>query len=151
MKRFDRLPELSRKRLQALAESSGYGGGMKLAMRDLEIRGAGDILGYEQSGHVASIGFNLYCKLLKRTIQAMQGKIPAVLTDTKWDLSIDARVPEDYIPHVTLRMEIYQRLGEALSQQDIDQIFEELQDRYGSPPSPSSGSTTSPNYGSTPP
>ena len=70
------LPELSRKRLNALAEATGYGGGMKVAMRDLEIRGAGDILGTEQSGHVSSIGFHLYCKMLKETIHALQGKAP---------------------------------------------------------------------------
>src|SRR4029079_12659624 len=93
----ERLPEVARKRLKALAESSGYGGGMKVAMRDLEIRGAGNILGTEQSGHVNSIGFHLYCKLLKRPIQAMQGKVPSVLTDTKIEFRIDARLPEDYV------------------------------------------------------
>jgi len=70
------LAELPRKRLNALVDSSGYGGGMKIAMRDLELRGAGDILGLEQSGYVSSIGFHLYCKLLKRTILALQRKIP---------------------------------------------------------------------------
>lgn len=130
------LPELVRKRLQALAESSGYGGGMKVAMRDLEIRGAGNILGTEQSGHVSAIGFHLYCKLLKRTIQAMQGKIPPVLTDTKIEFLNDARLPEDYINETSLRMEIYQKLGEALSWEDVELIFEELKDRFGVPPEP---------------
>jgi transcription-repair coupling factor (superfamily II helicase) len=130
------LPELTRKRLNALAEASGYGGGMKVAMRDLEIRGAGDILGTEQSGHVNSIGFHLYCKLLKRTIQTMQGKIPSVITDTKVEFLVDARLPEDYVNEVSLRMEFYQRLGEALSTEEIDMIWEELQDRFGAPPEP---------------
>ncbi|MFN4174753.1 MAG: TRCF domain-containing protein, partial [Parachlamydiaceae bacterium] len=128
------MSELSRKRLNALAESSGYGGGMKVAMRDLEIRGAGDILGYEQSGHVSSIGFHLYCKLLKRTIQTLQGKLPSVISDTKIDMPIDARLPERYIPEISIRMEIYQRLGEALSTAEIDAIFAELKDRFGKLP-----------------
>jgi transcription-repair coupling factor (superfamily II helicase) len=130
------LPEISRQRLQALAEASGYGGGMKVAMRDLEIRGAGDILGTEQSGHVSSIGFHLYCKLLKRTIQALQGKIPSITTDTKIEFPVDARLPEDYVNEVSLRMEIYQRLGEALSWEEVDAIWEEVQDRFGPAPEP---------------
>lgn len=128
------LPELSRKRLQALAETGGYGAGMKLAMRDLEIRGAGDILGTEQSGHVSSIGFHLYCKFLKRTIQAMQGKVPSILSDPKIDLMIDARLPEQYVNEVSLRMEIYQRLGESTSWEEVDALWGEIVDRFGSPP-----------------
>lgn len=128
------LSELSRKRLNALMESSGYGGGMKIAMRDLEIRGAGDILGVEQSGHVSAIGFHLYCKLLKRTIQTLQGQIPSVITETKVEFPFDARLPEEYVDSTSLRMEIYQRLGEALSMDAIDSIWEELRDRFGPPP-----------------
>lgn len=130
------LPEISRKRLQALAESGGYGGGMKVAMRDLEIRGAGDILGTEQSGHVSSIGFHLYCKLLKRTIQTLQGKIPSIITDSKIEFPIDARLPENYVNEVSLRMEIYQRLGEAFSWEEVDAIWGEVQDRFGPAPEP---------------
>lgn len=128
------LPEIVRKRLSALAESSGYGGGMKVAMRDLEIRGAGNILGLEQSGHVSAIGFHLYCKLLKRTIRAMQGKTPNILTDTKIEFLEDARLPEEYINETSLRMEFYQRLGEATSSDEVDAIWEELKDRFGPPP-----------------
>lgn len=130
------LPEIVGKRLKALAESSGYGGGMKVAMHDLEIRGAGNILGTEQSGQVSSIGFHLYCKLLKRTIYAMQGKIPSVITETKMDFLVDARLPEDYVNEASLRMEIYQRLGEALSFEEVDAIWAEIQDRFGPPPEP---------------
>lgn len=130
------MPEISRKRLQALAESSGYGGGMKVAMRDLELRGAGNILGYEQSGHVSSIGFHLYCKLLKRAIKALQGEIPSTVTDVKMEFPVDARLPEEYINEVGLRMEIYQRLGEAFTWEDIDVIWEEVKDRFGVPPEP---------------
>ncbi len=130
------LPEIVRKRLMSLAESSGYGGGMKVAMRDLEIRGAGNILGTEQSGQVASIGFHLYCKLLKRTIAAMQGKISSVVTDAKVEFPADARLPEDYVNETSLRMGIYQRLGDAVSGEEVDAIWEELKDRFGPPPPP---------------
>lgn len=128
------MSETARKRLQALAETEGFGSGMKVAMRDLEIRGAGDILGTEQSGHVSSIGFHLYCKFLKRTIQALQGEIPSILSDPKIDLMIDARLPEEYINEVSLRMEIYQRLGEASSWEEVDSLWTEIIDRFGSAP-----------------
>lgn len=130
------LPEMSRKRLNALAEASGYGGGMKVAMRDLEIRGAGNLLGTEQSGHVSSVGFHLYCKMLKRTIQTLQGKAPKLLTDTRMEIPVDARLPEEYVNEVSLRMEIYQRLGECLSFEDVDMIWAEVQDRFGDAPLP---------------
>jgi transcription-repair coupling factor (superfamily II helicase) len=133
---FRALPELSRKRIEALAEASGYGGGMKIAMRDLELRGAGDILGTEQSGHVSTIGFHLYCKLLKRTIQTLQGKLPSVIADTKIELLVDARLPEEYVNEVSLRMEVYQRFGEALSWDEVDAVWDELKDRFGPPPEP---------------
>lgn len=136
VRNMHRLPEISRKRLQALAESSGHGGGMKVAMRDLEIRGAGNILGTEQSGHVAAIGFHLYCKMLKRAVKSMQGEIPREVTDTKMEFKIDARLPDAYVNEVSLRMEFYQRFGEALSFDEVDGIFEELQDRFGPPPDP---------------
>ncbi len=130
------IPEISRKRLQALAEAGGYGGGMKVAMRDLEIRGAGDILGTEQSGQVSSIGFHLYCKRLKRTILALQGKAPSIFTDTRIELPVDARLPEEYVNEVSLRMEIYQRLGEALSWEEVETLWGEIQDRFGPAPEP---------------
>ncbi|MBS4166276.1 MULTISPECIES: transcription-repair coupling factor [unclassified Neochlamydia] len=133
--RLRSLPELSRKRLNVLMEAQGYGGGMKIAMRDLEIRGAGNILGHEQSGQVAAIGFHLYCKLLKRTIQTLQGKISSLLVDTKMDFPLlDARLPEEFINEVSLRMEIYQRLGEAITHEEVEAIWEEIKDRFGKPP-----------------
>jgi transcription-repair coupling factor (superfamily II helicase) len=130
------LPELTRKRLNALAESSGYGGGMKLAMRDLEIRGAGNILGTEQSGQVAAIGFHLYCKMLKRTINALQGKIPAGGVDTRLELYLDARLPEEYVSEMNLRIDLYRRLGEAITFAEVDEIWAEIKDRFGPPPLP---------------
>jgi transcription-repair coupling factor (superfamily II helicase) len=134
VRNLPRVAQITLKRLQALVESSGYGGGMKIAMHDLEIRGAGNILGEEQSGHVISIGFHLYCKLLNRAMKKLQGKLPNNLTDPKIELPIDARLPEEYIPEVYLRMEIYQRLGESLSWEEIDLLWEEMKDRFGQPP-----------------
>jgi transcription-repair coupling factor (superfamily II helicase) len=136
VRNLQRLPEISRKRLSALAEASGYGGGMKIAMRDLEIRGAGNLLGTEQSGHVSAIGFHLYCKLLKRTVKMLQGEECKEICDTKIEIPVDARLPEDYVNAVSLRMEIYQRLGEALSWKEVDDLLEELKDRFGTPPEP---------------
>lgn len=125
------LPEVSRKRLHALLETSGYGGGMKIAMRDLEIRGAGDILGTQQSGQIAAIGFHLYCKLLKRTIEALKKQTAPSFTETKMEFTFDARLPDIYINETSLRLEIYHRLGEALTLADVDELLAEIQDRFG--------------------
>ena len=134
--RLKSLPELSRKRLEALVESSGYGGGMKLAMRDLEIRGGGNLLGRDQSGHMASIGFHLYCKMLQRTVKTLQGKLPQTASEVKIEVAVDARLPDTYIEDVSLRMEIYQRLGDAWTVEEVEEIWKEVIDRYGKPPEP---------------
>lgn len=129
-----RLSEITRKRLNALVEASGYGGGMKIAMRDLEIRGAGDILGVQQSGQVSAIGFHLYCKLLKRAIDALKKHKAISFEETKLEFSYDARIPEGYIFEVSLRMELYYRLGEATTYTEIDELLSEMRDRFGEPP-----------------
>lgn len=134
--RLRELPEIARKRLYALLEAQGYGGGMKIAMRDLEIRGAGETLGQRQSGHVSSIGFHLYCKLLKRTVEALKKNQEPTFFETKMEFPYDARLPEEYIPENSLRLEIYHRLGETLTLQEVDALFEELKDRFGKPPAP---------------
>lgn len=132
------LSDIARKRIDAIAQAGGYGGGMRVAMRDLELRGAGSILGLEQSGHVIAIGFHLYCKLLKRTVDAMAGKAPCPTLETRVDIPFDARLPEGYVNEVSLRMEFYQRLGEARSSQEVNAIAEELRDRFGPIPEPAS-------------
>ncbi len=129
--RFQRLQESTQKRLRALVESSGFGGGMKLAMLDLEIRGAGDILGVQQSGHVSTIGFHLYCKLLKKTMDAMQKKKPTTFIETKIEFPFVAKIPDYYLPDTSLRLEFYHRLGEATSIQEVEELIEELKDRFG--------------------
>lgn len=128
------LLEVAEKRLKALIENSGYGGGMKIAMRDLEIRGAGDILGTSQSGQISAVGFHLYCKLLKQTILSMQGKAPKVITETKVDFPFDYQIPEAYIPDLSLRMELYQRLGEAFTLDELATLEKEVIDRFGEYP-----------------
>ncbi|MBS0623721.1 MAG: transcription-repair coupling factor [Verrucomicrobia bacterium] len=131
------IQETSRKRLTALVHASGQGGGMKIAMQDLEIRGAGNILGLDQSGHVQAIGFHFYCKLLKKAVHALSRKQkPLLYTDVKLEFPYDARLPEDYVNDVTLRMEMYQRLGDVNHDKEVDELLEELTDRFGPPPQP---------------
>lgn len=128
------LPEITLKRLEALSLSSGYGGGMKVAMRDLEIRGAGDILGIQQSGHASSIGFHLYCKLLKKAINALNNNKAISFTETKMEFSFNALIPDAYINEPSLRMEIYYRFGDATTYQELDTLLIELTDRFGAYP-----------------
>lgn len=128
------LPEIARRRLNALIETSGFGGGMKLAMRDLEIRGAGDILGTKQSGHVTTIGFHLYCKLLKKAISALKQELSPDFSETKMEFTFDATIPRSYISETSLRIEIYHRLGDALTLEQADNILKEIEDRFGKPP-----------------
>ncbi len=128
------LPEIVQKRLHALVESSGFGGGIKVALRDLEIRGAGDILGAQQSGHVSNIGFHLYCKLLKQTVEALKKKSSPTFTEAKIELPFAAHLPPSYINEASLRMELYHRLGEANAASDVDALLDEMHDRFGPPP-----------------
>ncbi|MBI3236198.1 MAG: transcription-repair coupling factor, partial [Chlamydiales bacterium] len=125
------LSEPARRRLSSLIETSGYGGGMKIAMKDLEIRGAGDILGVQQSGHVSTVGFHLYCKLLKKAIDALRSKSALSFIETKMEFSYPASLPTSYIDESSLRMEIYHRIGEATSYKELDAILTELKDRFG--------------------
>ncbi len=128
------LSELSLKRLKALIESSGYGGGMKVALRDLELRGAGDILGTQQSGQISAVGFHLYCKMLKKAVEALKQARPIQLSETKMEFTSDAKLPESYVNESSLRMEFYFRLGNASSVEEVDEIESELQDRFGKLP-----------------
>jgi len=128
------ISEIQQKRLYALLETPGYGGGMKIAMRDLEIRGAGDILGVKQSGQISNIGFHLYCKLLKKAVSSLKNKKEASFIETKIEFPYAAYLPDNYIPYTNLRMEIYYRLGEAISFEQVDKIKDELKDRFGTLP-----------------
>ena len=126
-----KLSKIAKKRLTALLESGGYGGGMKIAMRDLEIRGAGDILGTQQSGQISNIGFHLYCRLLKKTILAIKNKQKPSFIETKIDFPYPASLPTEYINDSSIRMELYNRLGSTSTYVEIDQIISEIKDRFG--------------------
>lgn len=130
------LREEAQKRLKALASAGSFGGGMKVALRDLEIRGAGDIIGTDQSGQVATIGFHLYCRLLKRAVNALKGSSSGDWIDTKLEFPFKANLSEEYIPSSALRLELYHRFAEVTEPADVDQIFYEMQDRYGKAPEP---------------
>ena len=130
------LSEIAQKRLHALAEAQGFGGGMKIAMCDLEIRGAGNLLGVQQSGQISTIGFHLYCKLLKKAVEALKKERPISFQETKMEFRYDAYLPESYINEFSLRIELYHRMGEATQAEDLTEILEEIKDRFGPPPPP---------------
>ncbi len=109
---------------------------MKIAMRDLEIRGAGDILGLQQSGQVSAIGFHLYCKILKRAIDALKKQTPISFNETKMEFPFDARLPESYNRRGLPTHGALPSLGEASLFSEIDEILIELKDRFGPPPPP---------------
>lgn len=130
------LSEVAEKRLRAIKEFTNLGSGFKIAMRDLEIRGAGNILGSEQHGHIASIGFSLYCKLLEESTAELKGKLPEKRILPTVELKIDAYIPEDYIPDSRQKIEIYKKISAILNQEDICELIDELEDRFGDLPQP---------------
>jgi transcription-repair coupling factor (superfamily II helicase) len=109
---------------------------MAIAMKDLEIRGAGNLLGGEQSGHIADVGFDLYVRLVGEAVAEFKGEGHAEEPEVKIELPIDAHLPHDYVPSERLRLEMYKRLAEVRTDEDVAAIREELLDRYGEPPAP---------------
>ncbi len=128
------LTETAHERLATLAQHSDLGGGMAIAMKDLEIRGAGNLLGGEQSGHIADVGFDLYVRLVGEAVAEFKGGNEEELAEVRIELPVDAHLPHDYIPSERLRLEIYKRLAEVRSDADVDEVRAELVDRYGEPP-----------------
>ncbi|WP_028644903.1 transcription-repair coupling factor [Nocardioides sp. URHA0020] len=129
------LTETAHERLATLAQHSDLGGGMAIAMKDLEIRGAGNLLGGEQSGHIADVGFDLYVRLVGEAVAEFKGDGgEPELNEVRVELPVDAHLPHGYITSERLRLEIYKRLAEVRTDEDVDQINEELLDRYGEPP-----------------
>ena len=122
------------KRLKAIEEYAELGAGFKLAMRDLEIRGAGNILGAEQSGHIAAVGYDLYCRLLDQAARELKHEEIEEHTEIDLDLQLDAYIPNAYIRSDSLKMEVYRRLARARSVEDVRDAEGELEDRYGAPP-----------------
>ena len=128
------ITQKSIRRLKAIEEYSELGAGFKIAMRDLEIRGAGNILGTEQSGHIAAIGYDLYCKLLEQTVRELkQQAIPEEIT-VDIDINLDAYIPDAYAPDPTLKMGIYRKLSVVRELDELDDLLLELADRFGEPP-----------------
>jgi len=129
------LTETAHERLATLAQHSDLGGGMAIAMKDLEIRGAGNLLGGEQSGHIADVGFDLYVRLVGEAVSDFRGDGAAEpQPEMKIELPIDAHLPHDYVQSERLRLEMYKRLAEVRADEDVEAIREELVDRYGAPP-----------------
>ena len=130
------LTEQARARLQAVFEASELGAGFKIAMHDLEIRGAGNILGAEQHGHVAAVGFELYAQLLEEAVNEQRGRRPQAPTEVVVDLALSTAIPDEYIPARARKLETYRRIAELRSLDDLASLREELKDRYGPPPEP---------------
>lgn len=137
------LTETAYDRLATIAQNNELGAGMAVALKDLEIRGAGNVLGVEQSGHVAGVGFDLYVRLVGEAVEAYRAAAdgetvtsPAEPRDVRIDLPVDAHLPPDYIASDRLRLEGYRRLAAASSDAEIDAVVEELVDRYGALPEP---------------
>jgi transcription-repair coupling factor (superfamily II helicase) len=137
------LTETAHDRLATIAQHSDLGSGAAVAMKDLEIRGAGNILGAEQSGHIAGVGFDLYIRLVGEAVAAFrkqagagEGEEEEQLAEVRVDLPIDAHVPHDYVTGERLRLEVYRKIAEASDGAALDAIVEELTDRYGEPPTP---------------
>jgi transcription-repair coupling factor (superfamily II helicase) len=129
------LTETAHERLATLAQHSDLGGGMAIAMKDLEIRGAGNLLGGEQSGHIADVGFDLYVRLVGEAVAEFKGGgEDEAAAEVRIELPVDAHLPHDYIPSERLRLEIYKRLAEVRTDADVDEVRAELVDRYGEPP-----------------
>lgn len=128
------LPEVAEKRLEAIKEFSSLGSGFKIAMRDLEIRGAGNLLGPEQSGHIAAVGFSLYTKLLEGTIEDLKGNNDRQQLSVEVDLKFDAYLPDEYIKYEARKIEIYQKIKSIKNEQDATDVIDELIDRFGEPP-----------------
>ena len=128
------LSEVQTKRLSAIREFAAFGSGFKIAMRDLEIRGAGNVLGPEQSGFMLSVGYDMYLKLLEEAVLTEQGQPAPQRTECAADLSIAASIPDRYVPAPEQRMDLYRRIAAIRSEEDADDLVDELIDRYGEPP-----------------
>jgi transcription-repair coupling factor (superfamily II helicase) len=130
------LGEVALERLKAVATHNELGAGMQLAMKDLEIRGAGNLLGGEQSGHIQGVGFDLYIRLVGEAVAEYRGEAEEKAAEMKIELPVNAHLPHDYVPGERLRLEAYRKLASAVTNEAIDEVLAELVDRYGEPPLP---------------
>jgi len=130
------LSEEAYERLRTIGETTELGSGFKIAMRDLEIRGAGNLLGEAQSGHIAAVGYDLYCQLVTEAVAEMKGDKPPEESEIKVDIAVDAHLPADYVPSEDLRLEAYRRLASVTSMAEVADIETEWKDRFGPVPAP---------------
>src|SRR5256712_3017269 len=135
--RDQHLTEQARKRLQAVFEASELGAGFKIAMHDLEIRGAGNILGAEQHGHVTAVGFELYTQLLEDAVNEQRGAPRvAALPEITVDLALSTAIPDEYVPSRQRKLELYRRIAGLATLDDLGGLRDELRDRFRAPPQP---------------
>ncbi|WP_110953642.1 transcription-repair coupling factor [Anaerosinus massiliensis] len=129
------LTEVAEKRLQAIKEFAELGAGFKIAMRDLEIRGAGNLLGAQQHGHIATVGFEMYCRLLEEAVQGLKsGEEKPIVIEPVLELNVEAYLPGDYIEDAMHKIEVYQRIAAVRNQDHLQDLLDELIDRFGEPP-----------------
>jgi transcription-repair coupling factor (superfamily II helicase) len=129
------LSDIARKRLAAMKEFSELGAGFRIAALDLELRGAGNMLGRQQHGHIEAIGFDMYCQMLERAVSKLKGEEIAPDLRTTLSLGFDVRIPQDYIPSENLRLRTYKRISTIATEEEKQDVRKELQDRFGAPPS----------------
>ncbi len=130
------LSEISEKRLEAIREYTEFGAGFGIALRDLEIRGAGSVLGAEQHGHMDEVGYDMYIKLLNEAILEEKGETSEEKTECTISVNTDAYLPDSYIPSSAQRMALYKKISHIETARDVEDLYDELCDRYGEPPSP---------------
>jgi transcription-repair coupling factor (superfamily II helicase) len=133
-KRDKMLKETAEKRLKAIREFTDLGSGFKIAMRDLEIRGAGNLLGADQSGHMEAVGYDLYCKMLNDAILRQKGEVKEEEFNTSIELPIDAYIPAVYVKNEMVKLELYKRISGIWTKEDYEDMLDELTDRFGEPP-----------------
>ena len=122
------------RRLRAIEEFSEMGAGFAISMRDLEIRGAGNLLGTQQSGHIAAVGYELYCQLLETAVRQLKRQPLQLSLDTEIELPGEAFLPDDYVTEMRTKIDLYRRLARTNAFNDLDEFLEELRDRFGDPP-----------------
>jgi transcription-repair coupling factor (superfamily II helicase) len=128
------IGEAAEKRLAAIQEFTAFGSGYKIALRDLEIRGAGNLLGPEQHGHIMTVGFELYCQLLEEAVREARGEVVLPKVETVIDLPIEAHIPESFIPEASQKISLYQRLAFANDEKEVQSLAEEVEERFGKLP-----------------
>jgi len=129
------LSEVARKRLSAMKEFSELGAGFRIAALDLELRGAGNMLGRQQHGHIEAVGFDIYTQMLERAVSKLKGEEAAPELRTTLSLGLDVRIPQDYVPSENLRLRTYKRISSIKTDEEKNDVAKELEDRFGSLPS----------------